>query len=588
MSTSSDTSTPVLIVRSFAHAYLSYPRADYDLLPQIGAGPSGLAAALTLAQNGIPIRIIDKAIEFHKSSRGSGLHLRTLEIFRFLGVAQDARRLGLPLMPVQLYKLPGGTEPLGSWKLMDDVTISPDRPEVDHKKPTDSLVLSQYLTEGIFRDHLLKYGVQVELGTEPVSMAQDETGVSVSLRHVGVQEVETVRYAYVIGADGARGFTRKAIGATFEGETKDGDGQAWADVEAEGISPDTWHAWIEPGKFTVAIRPKKEPGQFHLVIAGTNFDPVGLTEPSKFAESFYELTGRRDIVFKSFTGLSYWKPKMRMVNKMSEGRVFICGDAAHVHSPTGGQGLNTSVGDAFNIAWKLALVCKGLASRGLLRTYQIERLPVIAHMLAATSDLYTQLTNIQPDGGPASSGKGSSGWRNNALRQLEINYRWSPVVFDARGMNGLDENALKAHGYQGYPGEPVRAGDRAPEAPALVDAFGKETSLFEIFKPNTHTVLVFSPTHAGESGVQEVAAAAQASPLASVTQTLVLGRDGVPPAIDGAKAYHDKEGHAYKAYGVDVRVLTVVVVRPDGYIGAFVNDVDGLQTYISRIAGEFA
>ncbi len=69
----------------------------------------------------------------------------------------------------------------------------------------DSLVLSQYLTEGIFRDHLLKYGVQVELGTEPVSIAQDETGVSVSLRHVGVQEVETVRYAYVIGADGARG-----------------------------------------------------------------------------------------------------------------------------------------------------------------------------------------------------------------------------------------------------------------------------------------------------------------------------------------------------------------------------------------------
>ncbi|RDX51467.1 hypothetical protein OH76DRAFT_1346666 [Lentinus brumalis] len=566
MSTSSETPTPVLI---------------------IGAGPSGLAAALTLAQNGIPVRIIDKAVEFHKSSRGSGLHLRTIEIFRFLGVAQDARRLGLPLMPMQLYKLPGGTEPLGSWKLMDDVTISPDRPEVDHKNPL--LVLSQYLTEGIFRDHLLKYGVQVELGTEPVSIAQDETGVSVSLRHVGVQEVETVRYAYVIGADGARGFTRKAIGATFEGETKDGDGQAWADVEAEGISPDTWHAWTEPGKFTVAIRPKKELGHFHLVIAGMNFDPVGLTEPSKFAESFYELTGRRDIVFNSFTGLSYWKPKMRMVNKMSEG-LFICGaDAAHVHSPTGGQGLNTSVGDAFNIAWKLALVCKGLASRDLLSTYQIERLPVISHMLATTSDLYTQLTNIQPDGGPASSGKGSSGWRNNALRQLEINYRWSPGVFDARGMNGLDEDALKAHGYQGYPrGEPVRAGDRAPQAPALVNATGKETSLFEIFKPNTHTVLVFSPTHARDSGVQEVAAAAQASPLASVTKMLVLGRDGVPTAIDGANAYHDKEGHAYKAYGVDDGVLTVVVVRPDGYIGAFVNDVDGLQTYISRIAGGFA
>ncbi len=80
MSTSSDTPIPVLIVRSFAHAYLSYTRADYGLLPQIGAGPSGLAAALTLAQNGIPIRIIDKAVEFHKSSRGSGLHVRATPI----------------------------------------------------------------------------------------------------------------------------------------------------------------------------------------------------------------------------------------------------------------------------------------------------------------------------------------------------------------------------------------------------------------------------------------------------------------------------------------------------------------------------
>ncbi|KAI0711184.1 FAD binding domain-containing protein [Cerioporus squamosus] len=537
----------------------------------VGAGPSGLAAALTLAQNGIPIRIIDKVQEFHQSSRGSGLHPRTLEIFRFLGVAQDARRLGRPLMPTQLYKLPGGTEPVASWKMWDDVPISPDRPE-------DSLILSQYVTEGIFRDHLLKYGVHVELGTEAVAMEQDDTGVSVSVKHAGVEEVEIVRCTYVVGTDGARGFTRKAIGATFEGQTKtamDKHGQMSKRKESLQM---------------VGMRPKKEPGQFHLGIGGHNFDPVGLTEPSKFAEMFYELTGRRDIVFKKFTAMSYWKPKMRMVNKLSEGRVFICGDAAHVHSPTGGQGLNTSVGDAFNVAWKLALACKGLASRDLLATYGIERLPVIAHMLAATSELYTHITKDQTDDDPAGSDKKESSgllkWRNNALRQLDINYRWSPVVLDARGMNGLDEAALKARGYQGYPGEPVHAGDRAPEAPALVDASGKETSLFEIFKPNAHTLLLFSPQDAG-SKAQDVVAAAQASPLASVMKTLVLGRGGVPAAIEGASAYHDKEGHAHKAYGVDDKVLTLVVVRPDGYIGAFVNDVDGLQTYISRIVDGF-
>ncbi|RPD54667.1 hypothetical protein L226DRAFT_509677 [Lentinus tigrinus ALCF2SS1-7] len=553
----------------------------------IGAGPSGLAAALTLAQNGIPIRIVDKAQEFHKSSRGSGIHPRTSEIFRFLGVAEDTRRHGSPLLPMQLYKLPGGTEPVARWKLMEDVPVSPDRPE-------DTLSLSQHLTEDFFRDHLAKYNVHVELGTEPLSMEQDSNGVNIVLKHAGSEAVETVRCAYVIGSDGARGFSRKAIGATFEGQTKDADGVVFADVEAEGIFADVWHVWAEAGKFSIAMRPKKEPGQFQLAIVGQNFDPAGLTDPAKFAEAFYEHTGRKDVVFKSFTAVTYWKPKMRMVNKLYEGRVFICGDAAHVHSPTGGQGLNTSVGDSFNIAWKLAMVCKGLASRDLLTTYQTERLPVIAHMLATTSNLYTHAVAKNPheavgSGGSAGSGKEASGfmkWRDGALRQLDINYRWSPVVFDARGRGELDEEGLKARGYVGYPGEHVRAGDRAPEAPGLTDATGKATSLFEIFKPYTQTLLLFAPEGA-ESNVQEVVAAVQASPLAQVTKTLILSRDGVPVAVGGANSYHDKEGHAYKAYGVDGELLTVVIVRPDGYIGAFVYDADGVRTYISRITGGF-
>ena len=115
------------------------------------------------------------------------------------------------------------------------------------------IAVSQYLTERIFREHLAKFGVQVELGTESVSIKQDGTGVNLSLKHAGSDEVETVRCAYVIGADGARGqfeasicatryslvhtgWTRKAIGATFEGQTKDTDGQVWADVMVEGIS----------------------------------------------------------------------------------------------------------------------------------------------------------------------------------------------------------------------------------------------------------------------------------------------------------------------------------------------------------------
>ncbi|RPD65609.1 hypothetical protein L226DRAFT_530852 [Lentinus tigrinus ALCF2SS1-7] len=554
----------------------------------IGGGPSGLTTALTLAQNGIPTRIIDKAQEFHKASRGSGLHPRTLEFYRFLGVAADARRFGGPLMPMQLTKLPGGIKPVAKWKLFEDIELTPDRPE-------DMLFLSQYLNEGIFRDHLSKYGIHVELGTEPVAIEQDVTGVTVSLKHAGVDEVEKARFSYVIGADGARGSTRRAIGATFEGETKETDGQVWADVEAEGVPPGEWNVWADNGKFSISMRPKSEPEAFHLGIIGQDFDPVDLsTDPSKFAEFFYEKTGRKDIILKKIGSLSYWKPNMRMVNKLCEGRVFICGDAAHVHSPTGGQGLNTSVGDSFNLAWKLALVHKGLASPDLLTTYQTERLPVIAQMLQLTSNLYMHIVDRQKGGATRSvstaattTTKDATGfmkWRNNSLRQLEINYRWSPIVFDARGTNGLDEEALKAHAYSGYPGEPVRAGDRAPDAPGLVDAKGNETSLFEILKPNTHTLLLFSRKQAGGS-LQDIMVVASASPIANVMQTVVLGHQSLPDAVAGAGVYHDKEGHAYRAYHVDEGVLSVFIVRPDGYIGAFVDDVDGLQTYFSRIVG---
>ena len=224
-------------------------------------------------------------------------------------------------------------------------------------------------------------------------------------------------------------------------------------------------------------------------------------------------------------------------------------------------------------------------------------MPVIAHMLAITSNLHTRLFNSQrvnpaqtTSNAPASSAKDASGvfrWRNNALRQLEINYRWSPIVLDARGSDGRDAEELMAHAYDGYPEEPVRAGDRAPEAPGLVDAMGKETSLFELFKPDRHTLLVFSPPSL-ESSIPNIVAFALRSPLAGVMQTLILHRESVPEGVEGATGYLDREGHAHKAYGIEGQAVVVCVVRPDGYIGAFVDDVEGLETYISRIVDGLA
>ncbi|KAI0674217.1 FAD binding domain-containing protein [Trametes maxima] len=554
----------------------------------VGAGPSGLAAALTLAKNGVPVRIVEKLPAFHTASRGSGIHSRTMEIFHLLGILEDVRRALIPLFPLQAYKLPGGTEVVKTWRIFESGGPTPDRPIVSG----DKMCISQYLLEGIFRDHLAEHGIRVELATELVSLEQDRDGVTATLSKGNTTggRIEKARVAYVIGADGAKGVTRKQIGATFEGQTKDLDGQVWADVEVEGLSSDRWHIWAEPAHFTVTMRPTHHEGSFHVGIAGINFDPVEMTDPEKFVSFIHERTGRRDLKITNFTSMSYWKPKMRMANKFSSGRVFIAGDVAHVHSPTGGQGLNTSVQDSFNLSWKIALAYKGFAQPHLLSSYDAERLPVIAIMLSTTTDLYGQMTRRQAEAEAPASGSDKKDqstwlqWRNSALSQLEINYRWSPIVFDARGNSGRSDAELKAKAYEGYPDEDVHAGDRAPGAPALVDASGAETSLHDVFKPYLHTIIIFSPDGAGvEPEVDDIVKSTTELLPQGTFQVVILARGRVPESRDGVAVYHDKAGYAFGAYNVEEERLTTVVVRPDLYVGAYIYDTKGLSEYFARI-----
>ncbi|KAJ3717759.1 FAD binding domain-containing protein [Lentinula raphanica] len=249
-----------------------------------------------------------------------------------------------------------------------------------------------------------------------------------------------------------------------------------------------------------------------------------------------------------------------MVDKFSNGgRVFIAGDAAHVHSPTGGQGMNTGVQDSFNLAWKLALVHKGLAPQSILETYSSERTPVIASMLDMTTKLFKQdfLMTIK-------NGQRLDSFRSNELRQLGINYRASTLVLDEKYADTAEIPDPYRSGEDGT----VRGGDRAPDAPSL--------------------------THLGANGdaprkkntVTETSEALRKYPSDYLKSVLVLPRTDTSNSSSNLvdMTLVDTEGWAYKNYAVAVETPTVIIVRPDGYIGALVTSGgSGIRKYFSAI-----
>ena len=217
-------------------------------------------------------------------------------------------------------------------------------------------------------------------------------------------------------------------------------------------------------------------------------------------------------------------------------------------------------------------------------------------MLATTTKLYTHAI-AKTDGGaklkeaaeaaerdPSKDQSGFLMWRNRALALLEVNYRFSPLALDIRGDEGRTEDEMRSLAYVGYgPEGGVWAGDRAPEAPGLVDADGHETSLFRIFKPQVHTIMVFTLSNGVEDeNAVAVVKAAQTYPSDTV-QVMILGRAGVPAETGTAGRYHDRDGHAFGAYRIEDGAPKVIVIRPDGYVGAFVRNAEGVQEYFTRV-----
>lgn len=523
----------------------------------VGAGPTGLTLACDLARQGVGALLIEKAGALFPGSRGKGLQPRTQEVFEDLGLIAAVRAAGRPYPRMMSWE---DGERQGEWDLVE--TARPD-PTVPYPAVW---MLPQWRTQELLHDRLRELGGQVALGTALTGLDQHPDRVEARLTGPDGTE-RTVTARYLVAADGGRSTVRRAVGVPMAGEQVDPRPSLVADVEIDGLDRDNWHIWPKAPGGPLLLCPLPSTTAFQLFAqfggAGTGAgdgtadaegpadatDPTGATgatgatdaeQPDTSAEGVRRTIAARTHLPASAVGRVHWasdfRPRTALAERFRIGRVFLAGDAAHIHSPAGGQGLNTSVQDAYNLGWKLGRVLRHGADEELLDSYEAERLPIAADVL----DISTRLHRA----GGVRAGELRRGPRTE---QLGLGYEGGPLTVEARP--GLAEDAL-------------RAGERAPDAP-LGGA---------------------SPAGAAEdgtagSGTAEGHGARRLFDLFRGPHVTVLAvgceLPGLPAGVHGHRI---DGGIAERTYG-----RGLFVVRPDGYLGLATHDPADLPGYLARL-----
>ena len=509
------------------------PALDTQILIS-GAGPTGLTLVCDLARRKIPFRIIDKASTYFIGSKGKGLQPRSLEAFDDFGIVGDVLRTGKFHLPFRGYD---GRQVLGEKDMHEGRNPTPSTP---YASP---LITPQWRTEEHLRNLLEKLGGHVELSSELVSLAQDDEGVVATVRRG--ESTEQIRCAFLVAADGGRSFVRKFLDVPFEGETWKDERMYVGDVRLRGLDRDFWHSWPKHPDGWLALCPLPSTNTYQLQ---AQIHPEEEQEPSLeiFQRLVRERTQRDDIELLDAPWTSLYRVNIRMVSHYRIGRVFLAGDSAHVHSPAGGQGMNTGIQDAYNLGWKLERVLKG-APDSLLETYEEERLPVAAGVLGLSTRLYKAIS--------ASTEEGMR--RDDIALQLGISYKEMSLSQHAA------ETQIK-----------LFAGDRAPDAPGE-DATGKPVRLFDFFRGPHFTFLCIRPSEAATARISS----------GDIKQVAVFPSRPAENLPTDSAIFVDSAGHFAEIYGGASDEF--MLIRPDGYIGWIGNksSLADLRTYLAARLG---
>ncbi|SIM86473.1 FAD-dependent monooxygenase [Micromonospora cremea] len=519
----------------------------------VGAGPTGLALARQLAAFGVQVRLVDRARDRIHESRALAIQPRTLEVLKGLGVTDDLVAAGNPAVRMCLHAR-GRERSVPLFDLGMEDTAFPYL-----------LFLSQSETERLLGVHLTAAGVGVERGVELVGLDRTGDGAVATLRHTDNRE-ERVAARFVVGCDGAHSTVRHLAGIGFEGGSYP-QTFVLADLEADGLSGGAAHVFLSEHGM-LFLFPLGRPASWRLIAMRPPADPtppdapVTLPEVQRLADSFSGASVRlRDPVWMTNFRLHH-----RAAARYRAGPVFLAGDAAHIHSPAGAQGMNTGIQDAVNLGWKLASSLRGNSDPALLDSYEVERAPVGRMVLRFTNRAFTVATSTSPLVRFARTRIAPTliplvmaprfvrATAFRAVAELSIGYRRSP---------------LSAQGH-GAPRKGPRAGDRLPDAPQPAGWLALHQLTAE---PGWHLLLCGPP----EAWPPAFTAVLDRYPLTvhrlNAPDAEAVGRSVAAPAL--------------RRLGIASGAAALYLVRPDGHIGyrSGGGDTSGLLSYLNHWLG---
>ncbi len=437
----------------------------------VGAGPTGLSLAITLRRHGVPVRIIDRAAQPSTVSKALALWSASLEALQGMGVVDRFVAEGQRLNALCVGE---GDRRLATLAVGEGIDSAFPFP----------LLLPQSRTEELLTARLTELGASVERSVELVGLAQDASGVTATLRHADGRE-EAVRTKYLAGCDGARSAVRQALDIAFEGYTEP---QTFllADVKIDGGDLDhrSIYLWWHNGG-TIAMFPFGREVWRIFSMRGED-SPKG-DEPATLEEIQHcvDRYGPHGLRLRDPSWLSIFRINERLAARYRVGRCFIAGDAAHLHSPAGGQGMNTGIQDAVNLGWKLAYALHGVGNGELLLdSYEAERRPIARgvidaaaqkqHLSFGASKLTSKVRNM------AVSIFGNIPAVHRRLQvelsETEFAYRDGPLV----ALGGSKRSSKR-----------TEVGTRAREVSFVDEATGRNASLWPYLSAPRHSLLIF-------------------------------------------------------------------------------------------------